>query len=172
MFAVDARVRCQLARAACGGALVALVLGLGGCGTKGFRDKGDWSTIGPDRRAVLSTAVGQLGQPYRYGGSAPIQGFDCSGLVRYAFASAARPVPRTSNELYQRARPKDSDELTPGDLVFFRTPSTPSHVGIYLGKGQFVHAPYTGEAVRTESLLQRYWRERFIGAGHFYDSDT
>lgn len=152
--------------------VVLLSLWIGGCGTKGFRDKGDWSTIGPDRRAVLSTAVAQLGQPYRYGGSGPGQGFDCSGLVHYAYANAARPVPRTSNELYKRARPKDSDELTPGDLVFFRTPSTPSHVGIYLGKGQFVHAPYTGEAVRTENLLQGYWHDRFIGAGHFYDSDS
>jgi murein DD-endopeptidase len=149
-----------------------LAVWLAGCGTKGFRDKGDWSTIGPDRRAVLSSAVAQLGQPYRYGGSAPGQGFDCSGLVHYAYANAARSVPRTSSELYKRARSKDSDELTPGDLVFFRTPSTSSHVGIYLGKGQFVHAPYTGEAVRTENLLQGYWHDRYIGAGHFYDTDS
>jgi len=169
---LDARARSQVFGPVCCAFLVALTLALGGCGTKGFRDKGDWTTIGPERRAVLSTAVAQLGQPYRYGGSSPGQGFDCSGLVHYAYATAARPVPRTSGELYKRAQPKDSDELTPGDLVFFRTSSTPSHVGIYLGKGQFLHAPYTGEAVRTESLLQGYWRERFIGAGHFYDYDS
>jgi cell wall-associated NlpC family hydrolase len=151
---------------------VVLVVGLGGCGTHEFRDKGDWSTIGPDRRAVLSSAVAQLGQPYRYGGSAPSQGFDCSGLVQYAYANAARSVPRTSGELYKRARPKSSDELTPGDLVFFRTSSSQSHVGIYLGNGQFVHAPYSGEAVRTETLLRGYWHDRFIGAGHFYDTDS
>lgn len=168
---MDARVASQLFRLACCVALLAGTASLSGCGTKGFRDKGDWSTIGPDRKAVLSTAVAQLGQPYRYGGSAPGQGFDCSGLVKYAHAQAARPVPRTSSEQYRRAQAKDADELTPGDLVFFRTPSTPSHVGIYLGKGQFLHAPYTGEAVRTENLLQGYWRDRFIGAGHFYDRD-
>jgi len=168
---VDARVASQLFRLACCVALLAGTASLSGCGTKGFRDKGDWSTIGPDRKAVLSTAVAQLGQPYRYGGSAPGQGFDCSGLVQYAHAQAARPVPRTSSEQYRRAQAKGADELTPGDLVFFRTPSTPSHVGIYLGKGQFLHAPYTGEAVRTENLLQGYWRDRFIGAGHFYDRD-
>jgi cell wall-associated NlpC family hydrolase len=143
-----------------------------GCASKGFRDKGDWSSVGPDRRAVLSNAVAMLGQPYRYGGSAPGQGFDCSGLVQYTHGQAALPVPRTSAELYSRAKPKASDELTPGDLVFFRTRSTPSHVGIYLGRGQFVHAPYSGEAVRTENLLEGYWRERFIGAGHFYARDS
>jgi len=124
------------------------------------------------KRAVLSNAVAMLGQPYRYGGSAPGQGFDCSGLVQYTHGRAALPVPRTSTELYRQAKPKDSDELTPGDLVFFNTRSTPSHVGIYLGKGQFVHAPYSGEAVRTENLLEGYWRERFIGAGHFYVRDS
>ena len=169
---MDARAGSQVSRPIHCFALLVLAVLLGGCGTTGFRDKGDWTTIGPDRKAVLSTAVAQLGQPYRYGGSAPGQGFDCSGLVHYAHTKAVRPVPRTSGELYRRAQPKDSDELTPGDLVFFRTPSTPSHVGIYLGKGQFLHAPYTGEAVRTESLLQGYWRDRFIGAGHFYDSDS
>lgn len=169
---MDARAGSQVSRPIHCFALLVLAVLLGGCGTTGFRDKGDWTTIGPDRKAVLSTAVAQLGQPYRYGGSAPGQGFDCSGLVHYAHTKAVRPVPRTSGELYRRAQPKDADELTPGDLVFFRTPSTPSHVGIYLGKGQFLHAPYTGEAVRTESLLQGYWRDRFIGAGHFYDSDS
>jgi hypothetical protein len=142
-----------------------------GCASKGFRDKGDWATVGPERRAVLSSAVAMLGQPYRYGGSAPGQGFDCSGLVYYTHDRAALPVPRTSSEQQRRARPKDSDELTPGDLVFFRTRLTPSHVGIYLGKGQFVHAPYSGEAVRTENLLEGYWRERYVGAGHFYRRD-
>lgn len=169
---MDARAGSQVSRPIHCFALLVLAVLLGGCGTTGFRDKGDWTTIGPERKAVLSTAVAQLGQPYRYGGSAPGQGFDCSGLVHYAHTKAVRPVPRTSGELYRRAQPKDADELTPGDLVFFRTPSTPSHVGIYLGKGQFLHAPYTGEAVRTESLLQGYWRDRFIGAGHFYDSDS
>lgn len=168
---MDARARSQLRGFAGCVALAALGLWLSGCGTKGFRDQGDWTTIGPERKAVLSTAVAQIGQPYRYGGSAPGLGFDCSGLVHYAHAKSARRVPRTSSEQYQRAQPKDADELTPGDLVFFRTPSTPSHVGIYLGKGQFLHAPYTGEAVRTENLLQGYWRDRFIGAGHFYDRD-
>jgi hypothetical protein len=152
--------------------LLSVALAVAGCASKGFRDKGDWSTVGPERRAVLSSAVAMLGQPYRYGGTVPGQGFDCSGLVYYAHDRAALPVPRTSSEQYRRAKPKDADELTPGDLVFFRTPSTPSHVGIYLGKGQFVHAPYSGDAVRTENLLQGYWRDRFIGAGHFYVRDS
>ena len=169
---MDARARSQLRGFAGWVALAALGLWLNGCGTKGFRDQGDWTTIGPERKAVLSTAVAQIGQPYRYGGSAPGQGFDCSGLVHYAHAKAARRVPRTSSEQYQRAQPKDADELTPGDLVFFRTPSTPSHVGIYLGKGQFLHAPYTGEAVRTENLLPGHWRDRPLGAGHFYHRGT
>jgi hypothetical protein len=169
---VDVRARCKIAGRGCWVCLAVLTLWLGGCGTTGFRDSGDWSTIGPERRAVLNSAVAMLGQPYRYGGTSPAQGFDCSGLVYYAHAKASRPVPRTSSELYERAKPKERDELTPGDLVFFRTSSTPSHVGIYLGKGQFVHAPYSGEAVRTESLNQGYWRERFIGAGHFYSRDS
>jgi cell wall-associated NlpC family hydrolase len=149
-----------------------LPLWLAGCGSATIRDSGDWSSIGPERRAVLRNAVAQLGQPYRYGGSAPGQGFDCSGLVYYTHSRAALPVPRASTDLYRESKRKDADELTPGDLVFFRTRSTPSHVGIYLGNGQFLHAPYTGEAVRTESLLEGYWYERFIGAGHFYNRDS
>ena len=85
-----------------------LAVWLAGCGTKGFRDKGDWSTVGPERRAVLSSAVAMLGQPYRYGGTVPGQGFDCSGLVYYTHDRAALPVPRTSSEQYRRARPKDA----------------------------------------------------------------
>ena len=162
----------KLARSGWRALVIVAPLWLAGCGTPAIRDSGDWSSIGQERRAVLSTVVAQLGQPYRYGGSAPGQGFDCSGLVYYAHGRAALPVPRTSGELYAQSRRKDADELTPGDLVFFRTRSTPSHVGIYLGKGQFVHAPYTGQGVRTENLLEGYWRDRFIGAGHFYRSDS
>ena len=162
----------QILRPACRILAIIVPLWLAGCGTPAIRDNGDWSSLGPERKAVLSNAVAMLGQPYRYGGSTPDQGFDCSGLVYYAYGKAARPVPRTSGELYRQSTHKDADELTPGDLVFFRTRSTPSHVGIYLGKGQFLHAPYTGETVRTESLLKGYWHDRLIGAGHFYDYDS
>jgi cell wall-associated NlpC family hydrolase len=118
--------------------------------------------------AALLAAQSRIGTPYRYGGSGP-DAFDCSGLVAYAYRQAGVALPRTAAQQYALARPVPRAELRPGDLVFFRWSGREvSHVGIYAGDGQFVHAPQTGGQVRTENLDDEWYRERYVGAGRPY----
>jgi cell wall-associated NlpC family hydrolase len=100
------------------------------------------------------------------GGGSPRAGFDCSGLVVYAFRSAIGwELPRPALELAALGRAVRIEELRAGDLVFFNTLRRAySHVGIYLGGGRFVHAPSSGGVVRIEELAQDYWHKRFDGA--------
>jgi len=102
--------------------------------------------------------------PYRYGGS-DTAGFDCSGLVQYAYASVGKSVPRTTTALWQYARPVPRSDLQPGDILFFNVSGKMSHVGLYLGLQQFVHAPSTGREVAIASLDSDYYRQAFIRAG-------
>jgi cell wall-associated NlpC family hydrolase len=118
--------------------------------------------------AALLAAQSRIGTPYRYGGSGP-DAFDCSGLVAYAYQQAGVTLPRTAAQQYALARPVPRDELRPGDLVFFRLSGREvSHVGIYSGHGQFVHAPQAGGQVRMASLDDEWYRERYAGAGRPY----
>lgn len=97
---------------------------------------------------VLRAAVSALGTPYRYGGSGP-GGFDCSGLTRWALAQAGVDLPRTSQAQRAASRPVAAAELQPGDLVFYYGAS---HVGIYVGDGQIIHAPRSGRRVEVVPL--------------------
>ncbi len=109
-------------------------------------------------------ALRQEGAPYRYGGASPA-GFDCSGLVHYAFGLAGKAVPRTTADLHRRATPVQRSALETGDLVFFNIDGKVSHVGIYLDRGRFVHAPRTGRTVSVESLESGFYRRAFLGGG-------
>lgn len=104
--------------------------------------------------------------PYLYGGKSRDNGFDCSGFVQYVFQnSLGLQLPRTSAEMSRIGTPLASDQLKPGDLVFFNTSHSPnSHVGIYIGGNRFVHAPKTGRAIAITSLKNRYWNEHYSGA--------
>lgn len=115
---------------------------------------------------VVLGALAHLGVPYRFGGSDPRRGFDCSGLVRHVFQQAAAlDLPRSAEDMASLGLRLDPAELAPGDLVFFNTRGRPySHVGIYVGEGRFVHAPARRGQVRVEAMDSRYWRTRFNGA--------
>ena len=115
---------------------------------------------------VIADALNLIGIRYRRGGGDADTGFDCSGFVGYVFHDALGLVlPRTSREISRTGEPVEKSELKPGDLVFFRTMRHAfSHVGIYLGDNQFVHAPRSGYAVRIEDLRARYWANRYNGA--------
>ncbi|WP_407932611.1 NlpC/P60 family protein [Castellaniella denitrificans] len=117
-------------------------------------------------KTLVSTAMKFLGVKYRYGGDAPGEGFDCSGLVAYAAEkSLGLKLPRRAREQAELGISVDRDELRRGDLVFFNTLGHRfSHVGIYLGDHKFVHAPRTGANVRVESMDVAYWRKRYNGA--------
>jgi murein DD-endopeptidase len=105
---------------------------------------------------VALTARRMVGTPYHYGGNDP-RGFDCSGLVFYAYREAGVLVARTSREQLRASQPLNVDQALPGDLVFFRPSKRAWHVGIYLGGQRFIHAPSTGKAVVIERLDDEYY---------------
>lgn len=121
----------------------------------------------PERRThVVMRALSLLGVSYRFGGNRPETGLDCSGLVRLVFRDAIGMVlPRRSAEISRAGNDVRLNQLRPGDLVFFNTLRRAfSHVGIYIGNDQFVHAPSSGGQVRVETINKRYWLARFDGA--------
>lgn len=124
------------------------------------------STTTPAPKTLASTALKFLGVKYRYGGDAPGEGFDCSGLVAYAAEkSLGLKLPRTASSQAQEGVSVTRNELRRGDLVFFNTLGRKfSHVGIYLGNDKFVHAPRSGASIRVESMDIAYWRKRYNGA--------
>lgn len=98
-----------------------------------------------------------VGKPYRYGGSSPSNGFDCSGLIQFSFRQAGVALPRTTSDI-RRASIVVSTPRE-GDVLFFdQEGKKNSHAGIYLGKGKFVHAPSSGKRVRIDTLDAEYWR--------------
>lgn len=117
-------------------------------------------------RSLVDRSLNFLGVPYRMGGTSPLTGFDCSGFVGKVFADALGfGMPRTAAEMSQMGEQVTLNELKPGDLVFFNTMRrTFSHVGIYLGNNQFVHAPSSGGVVRVEDMRIGYWAARYDGA--------
>jgi len=130
-------------------------------------DAGNKSADGQGRvKTVLQRALALLGTPYRWGGTSPDKGFDCSGLVGYVFRNALGiELPRVSRELAQTGDLiSDRAKLTEGDLVFFGRRGRVDHVGIYLGEGRFVHAPSTGKDVMVSSLETGYWSGKYLQA--------
>ncbi len=118
------------------------------------------STVAPPNvhGGVVGIAMRYLGVPYVWGGSSP-RGFDCSGLVSYVFAQIGVSLPHSSYAQFGMGTAVSISELQPGDLVFF---TGASHVGIYIGGGQFIHAPHTGDVVKISSL-SGYYSSNFAG---------
>lgn len=117
---------------------------------------------------LILAAIDLIGTPYKWGGESVETGFDCSGLVQHLYESTVGLIlPRNAALQAKDAALKkiDKSELEPGDLVFFNTRRKPfSHVGIYMGEGNFIHAPRTGAKVRIEKLATNYWKKTFNGA--------
>ena len=150
---------------------VALGTGLSGCGMAPTRPAPaivyPHKARGANPNDILFRAIGLVGTPYRYGGNTPRGGFDCSGLVDYVYRNVAGiELPRTAEQINRIDAPSvPRKDLESGDLLFFRTEGRHvSHVGIYVGRGRFVHAPNTGGTVRLDYLDAPYWREHYSGA--------
>jgi cell wall-associated NlpC family hydrolase len=112
-----------------------------------FPDPGN---VPPGAAGAIAAARTQLGVPYRWGAASPGSGFDCSGLVMWAYGQVGRGLPHSSRALYSMTRRISAAQLQPGDLVFGGSPV--HHVGIYVGDGMMIHAPHSGDVVRIASM--------------------
>lgn len=115
-------------------------------------------TVG-DRAARV--ALGAVGIPYRWGGASPASGFDCSGLVYWAYGRVGIDLPHSSYALYGEGRHVARSRMRPGDVLFF---SGLGHVGVYLGHGRMVHAPHSGRLVEVVRLGHSNYGSRLVGA--------
>lgn len=121
------------------------------------------------RETAMNKLMRQLGKPYQWGGTSPVTGFDCSGLVWYAYKDLVKiKIPRTANEMYHLhdAAPVKRAELEKGDLVFFRISrrATADHVGVYVGNNRFIQSPRTGKDIQISQLSEDYWQRHYVGA--------
>ena len=114
-------------------------------------------------RAELAVryALDAVGTPYRWGGESPSSGFDCSGLVRWAYGRVGVDLPHSSYALYGEGRRVREGKIEPGDILFFEGLG---HVGLYLGSGRMVHAPHTGRNVEIVRVGSTNYGARLIGA--------
>lgn len=143
------------------------------------------------RDRVVETGLNAIGTLYHWGGDDPQEGFDCSGLVRFVYQeTAGLTLPRTAREQHATGKSVARQQLLPGDLVFFKSTVATrhvvwhnhhkslrtivsgaiSHVGIYIGDNQFVHAPVRGERVRIDNLEASYWAKHYAGAARYLTS--
>ena len=114
----------------------------------------------PVYSGVVGVAMQYLGTPYVWGGASP-GGFDCSGFVMYVFSQMGVSLPHNAAAQYGYGTPVSQDQLEPGDLVFF---DGLGHVGIYIGGGEFVHSPHTGDVVKISSLYDSWYAATYVGA--------
>lgn len=121
------------------------------------------------QKTAINKLMDQIGKPYRWGGASPRTGFDCSGLVYYAYKDLVKfRIPRTANEMFhlRDAASVGREELKSGDLVFFhiRGRGTADHVGVYVGNDKFIQSPRTGRDIQITSLNEDYWQRHYVGA--------
>lgn len=123
---------------------------------------------------VINQALDMIGIDYRYGGSSPENGLDCSGLVKYVFEQSLNiAMPHNALAQSKIGAKISRAELKPGDLVFFNTLRRSfSHVGIYIGDGKFVHAPRTGKQVQVVDMNDKYWSKHYEGARRIVNSQA
>jgi hypothetical protein len=118
------------------------------------------------RNDLAASARGFIGVPYCWGGVSDKTGFDCSGLTMAVYKLNGMDLPRTTKQQWASGDPIELKKLSEGDLVFFSTKKVGeiSHVGIYIGQNEFIHAPGEGKKIRTESLSNEYFQRHYMGA--------
>ncbi|UOP13628.1 C40 family peptidase [Pseudomonas palleroniana] len=123
---------------------------------------------------IVDRAHELLGTPYKWGGTSVQQGFDCSSFLVYLFKTEAQiQIPRTTAAMHRSSAPTiKRNALKPGDAVFFKGNGRGqvSHVGLYIGEGNFIHSPRTGKNIRIDSLSNRYWNKNYTTAKRFHSA--
>jgi murein DD-endopeptidase len=136
-----------------------------GCAHAPAKRVDGYSASAGDKAA--DTAATMVGRPYRFKGDTPA-GFDCSGLVRYSYLTAGMDVPHGTDRLRSVTRSVGLGSARKGDLLFFNQSGKKySHVGIYVGNDQFIHAPSTGGSVRRDSITDPYWKKHYLDTRRF-----
>ncbi|MCK5896444.1 MAG: C40 family peptidase [Cocleimonas sp.] len=126
------------------------------------------STVTQTRERIVTLAHQSLGTRYTYGGSTPKEGFDCSGLMNYLHKKGANiTIPRTAAQQSKHSQTVKYADLQQGDLLFFKTSAKSNHVGIYIGKRQFIHAPNRRSKVKITTMDNAYWHSKFVKFGTF-----
>jgi cell wall-associated NlpC family hydrolase len=122
----------------------------------------DGAVVAPPSRygGVVGIAMRYLGVPYRWGGASPSTGFDCSGFTMYVYAQVGVSLPHYTGAQWNMGTPVSRDQLQPGDLVFF---NGLGHMGIYVGGGNFIHSPHTGDVVKISSM-SGWYAQTYVGA--------
>jgi cell wall-associated NlpC family hydrolase len=130
--------------------------------TKATRSKP--KTVVTLRESIVKVALLQIGKPYVWGGDSPGKGFDCSGLTWWVYRKNGIRIPRVSHQQRLAGRSIAKKDLRHGDLILFKTnPRGKSlHVGIYVGKGKFIHSPKSGAFVRVDSVSNPYWKRVYV----------
>lgn len=115
---------------------------------------------------IIRTARRMIGAPYKWGGQSPNTGFDCSGLVWFAYHQHGITLPRISWQQFNAGTPVKYNQIRPGDLIFHKVEKGKKslHVGIVTDRGTFVHSPSSGKRVMESSLNNTYWRTHYVGA--------
>jgi len=150
------------------GAAAAVLASLGGASPASAHVTTDHKAA---RKHVVERALSQIGAPYRYGSESPRSGFDCSGLMYWAYKDHGDTLPRSSIDQWGLRdkngykRVWNRKKLQRGDLLFFKTSSAPvGHVGMYIGHRKMVHTGSSGGQVRTDRIGESYYRSRYVGA--------
>lgn len=139
--------------------------GSGAAGGSSGSDSGQSSNVatsGGDSN-IVNTAKKYLGVPYVWGGETP-SGFDCSGFVQYVYKQHGISISRTTYDQVKQGVHVDKNNLQPGDLIFF---NNANHVGMYVGDGQFIHAPSTGDVIKISSLSSNYYTQNYYEARRY-----
>jgi len=152
--------------------LLASFVMMGGCASKspalppGAKPVARSQPVSGRATAVIRTARLMIGAPYKWGGKSPNTGFDCSGLVWFAYHQNGINLPRISWQQFGAGNPVKRSSLRPGDLIFHKVDKKGKslHVGIVTDRGSFVHAPSSGKRVMESSLSNTYWEKHYIGA--------
>ncbi|MCP1660426.1 C40 family peptidase [Neisseria perflava] len=162
-----------------------IAVGLASCGTASKKSSGKRShtvrKVQPVRithidheqgsQELMLHSMSLIGTPYKWGGSSTEAGFDCSGMIQYVYKNALGVnLPRTARDMAAASRKIPDRKLKAGDLVFFHTGGRHkySHVGLYIGNGEFIHAPSSGKTVQTEKLSKPYYAKHYLGAHTFF----